>query len=122
MSDMTGLPGLVSEIREASRNIEVLDSKHKKRLDSIEASVNELYKRTGRPGFMAADDDGVAERKSAIGQSEPVGSPGKRAGRTHRAHNCPRASAASTIRMARITFKMICQSIQFNHHISPSRC
>jgi hypothetical protein len=45
MSDQSGLAGLVAEIRGASRNIELADNRHSKRLDGIEASINELYKK-----------------------------------------------------------------------------
>jgi hypothetical protein len=48
MSDQSGLAGLVAEIRGASRNIELADNRHSKRLDGIEASINELYKKSIR--------------------------------------------------------------------------
>jgi hypothetical protein len=53
MSNYAGLGDLVEQIREASGNIRLADEKNSKRLDGIEASVNELYKRTGRPGGYA---------------------------------------------------------------------
>lgn len=53
-----GLGDLVEQIKEASRNIELSNARKDKRLDSIEASVNELFRKTRRPGgFMVADDD-----------------------------------------------------------------
>jgi hypothetical protein len=67
MSDHSGVAGLVAEIRDASRNIERADARKDKRLDSIEQSVNELYKRAGRPGAELTASDEAAEHKSAIG-------------------------------------------------------
>ena len=46
MADMTGLSDLVREIREALTNISKANAKNAHRLDGIEASVNELFKRT----------------------------------------------------------------------------
>jgi HK97 family phage major capsid protein len=64
MSNMTGLADLVAEIKSASRNIEAGDARNAKRLDSIEQSVNELFKRTGRPGGYTDFSD-TDERKDA---------------------------------------------------------
>jgi hypothetical protein len=44
------LAQLVQEIKLASENIRKSDDESRHRLDGIEASVNELFKRTGRPG------------------------------------------------------------------------
>jgi hypothetical protein len=61
---MTGLADLVAEIKSASRNIEAGDARNAKRLDSIEQSVNDLFKRTSLPGGYADFSD-TAERKDA---------------------------------------------------------
>jgi hypothetical protein len=65
MSSHAGLGDLVEQIRATSRDIAQADTRNSKRLDSIEQSVNELYKRSGRPGAEICDDGD--ERKSAIG-------------------------------------------------------
>ncbi len=65
MSDYSGLGSLVAEIKEASRNLEEGDARTDKRLAAIETSVNELFKKTSRPGGFADDHDEVSERKSA---------------------------------------------------------
>jgi hypothetical protein len=52
MSGQSGLAGLVAEIRDASRNIELADNRHSKRLDGIEASINELYKKIYSPQWQ----------------------------------------------------------------------
>ena len=65
MSNMTGLGDHVAQINEASRNLEAGDARNAKRLDGIEARVNELFKRTGRPGAEWSSDL-TDERKSAV--------------------------------------------------------
>jgi hypothetical protein len=52
MSNMqgAGLPQLVQEIKLASENIRKADEANRQELEGLKASVNELYKRTGRPG------------------------------------------------------------------------
>jgi hypothetical protein len=67
MSNMAGLGDLVAQIKEASRSIEQGEARVGNRLNSIEASVNELYKRTGRPGAEWTASDETDERRSAIG-------------------------------------------------------
>jgi hypothetical protein len=67
MSNQAGLGDLVQQTREASANITLADAKHDKRLDGIEASINELFKKTQRPGAEWTASDEVAERKSAVG-------------------------------------------------------
>jgi hypothetical protein len=59
-----GLAQLVQEIKLASENIRKSDDESRHRLDGIEASVNELYKRTGRPGRFGDNCD-TAECKDA---------------------------------------------------------
>jgi hypothetical protein len=59
-----GLAQLVQEIKLASENIKSADDANRHRLDGIEASVNELFKRTGRPGGYADHNDSD-ERKDA---------------------------------------------------------
>jgi PPOX class probable F420-dependent enzyme len=53
----------VQEIKLASENSRKSDDENRHRLDSIEASVNDLYKRTGRPGAEISNDSD--ERKAA---------------------------------------------------------
>lgn len=55
---------LVKEIKLASENIKSADDANRHLLDGIEASVNELFKRTGRPGDYA-DFSNTDERKDA---------------------------------------------------------
>jgi hypothetical protein len=64
---MIGLGDLVRQIREAWANITVSDAATARRLDSIEQNVNELFRKTQRPGAEWTASDEVAERKSAIG-------------------------------------------------------
>lgn len=59
-----GLAQLVQEIKLASENIRKSDDESRHRL-GIEASVNELFKRTGHPG-AEWNSDLTDERKSAI--------------------------------------------------------
>lgn len=69
MSDYSGLGSLVSEIRDVSDAIAKGDAKTVKRLDQLEAGLNELFKKAGRPGaeWHSVDD---AERKDAIALRE----------------------------------------------------
>jgi HK97 family phage major capsid protein len=64
MSDMTGLGDLVAEVKKASENITQSDNVFTKRLDGIEGSVNELFRRTGRPGGFI--DGSTDECKEAL--------------------------------------------------------
>jgi hypothetical protein len=66
MSDMSraGLPQLVQEIKLASENIRKTDDVNREKLENIEQSINELYRRTGRPGAEISNDGD--ERKCAI--------------------------------------------------------
>jgi hypothetical protein len=63
----------VQEIKLASENSRKSDDENRHRLDSIEASVNDLYKRTGRPGprsvttAMSARRHGGRRALKAIG-------------------------------------------------------
>ena len=75
MSNMSGagLPQLVQEIKLASENIRKSDDANRYKLENLESryaalenSVNDLYKRTGRPGAEWTADDASFERKSAI--------------------------------------------------------
>jgi len=59
-----GLPQLVQEIKLASENIRKADEANRQELEGIKASVNELYKRTGRPGAEWSSDL-TDERKDA---------------------------------------------------------
>jgi hypothetical protein len=65
MADMTGLADLVEQIKETSQSIERSDNTFTKRLDGIEASVNELFRKTHRPGPDGGGDVGF-ERKEAL--------------------------------------------------------
>ena len=49
MSDYSGLGGLVEEIKQAFRSIELSASGMGSRLDGIEKSVNELFLKTSTP-------------------------------------------------------------------------
>jgi hypothetical protein len=51
------LSALVDEIRQASGAIERGDSAVNKRVDKLEDCVNELYRKTSRPGFGTSDSD-----------------------------------------------------------------
>ena len=73
MSDMSGagLAQLVKEIKLASENIRKSDDANRNRLEglesrytSLETSVNDLFKRTGRPGAEWSSDL-TDERKDA---------------------------------------------------------
>jgi hypothetical protein len=59
-----GLPQLVQEIKLASENIRKTDDANCEHIHAIEQSVNELYKRSGRPGGYADFSD-TDERKDA---------------------------------------------------------
>jgi len=67
MSDMkgAGLAQLVDEIRLASANIRTADDETRRQIRAVEASVNDLYRKVGRPGAEIGDDGD--ERTSAIG-------------------------------------------------------
>jgi hypothetical protein len=56
---------LTSPPREASANIAGADARTDARLDEITKSIDELYRRTGRPGGERADDDATFARKDA---------------------------------------------------------
>jgi hypothetical protein len=51
-----GLAQLVQEIKLASENIRKTDEANREELEGIKASVNELSKRTGRPGAEWSSD------------------------------------------------------------------
>lgn len=65
MSNQAGLADLVREIKDASSNIQNSDRQLHSRIDQIETGLNDLFKRTGRPGAEWSGDGD--ERKSAIG-------------------------------------------------------
>jgi HK97 family phage major capsid protein len=56
----------VQEIKLASENIRKSDEANRDKLEAIEQSINDLYKKVGRPGGYA-DDNETDARKSAIG-------------------------------------------------------
>ena len=58
-------PELVAEIKAATGGIKEGDHKFRQRLDGFEQSLNELYKKVGRPGHEVVDDT-ITERKDAI--------------------------------------------------------
>jgi hypothetical protein len=61
------LDDLVAQVKEASHNIKRADDAFGKRLDGLENSINELYKKTSRPGgFGGGFDDASFERKDAV--------------------------------------------------------
>jgi HK97 family phage major capsid protein len=68
MSDMSGagLAQLVEEIKLASANIRSADDETRRQIRAVEESVNDLYRKVGRPGGFRDDCD-TDERKSAIG-------------------------------------------------------
>jgi HK97 family phage major capsid protein len=77
------LSALVDEIRQASGAFERGDSAVNKRVDKLETSINELFRKTSRPGAdWVADDDAAFARKSAIEMC-----------RTRRALNTPKIDA-----------------------------
>lgn len=61
------LTALVEEVRRASSSLEAGDTKTNKRIDELAQSINELFRKAGRPGTMITADDEISERKSAIG-------------------------------------------------------
>jgi len=61
----TELHTLVEEIKRASADIATGDQRTASRFDEVERSVNELFKRIGRPGSVTERDDDADERKSA---------------------------------------------------------
>src|SRR5215831_15023325 len=61
------LADLVEQVKAASVNLERGDLKTSARLDAVTKSVDELYRKLGRPGSMECADDGaLSERKDAI--------------------------------------------------------
>ncbi len=67
MSDLAGLSDLVREIKQASENIEMGDARTAERIEGLEKHINELYKKTSRPGgFDGYREDELYERKSAV--------------------------------------------------------
>jgi hypothetical protein len=64
MSDYAGFSDLVDEVKQASSRIEHGDRQTRQRIDAIEASVNDLYRRAGRPDGSMLDSD-VLECKAA---------------------------------------------------------
>jgi hypothetical protein len=56
---------LVEQFREAARAMERSDTRFDARLDSFETSLNDLFKKAGRPGGSSDGYDGFA-RASAI--------------------------------------------------------
>jgi hypothetical protein len=61
---MAGFNDLVAQIGEVSRSIAQSDNKFANRLDGIEANVNELFRKTSRPGPEGGDAG--FERKEAF--------------------------------------------------------
>jgi len=64
------LADLVKEIKTASETIAAADEATKRRMEGLEASINELYKKVQRPGpaeFTANDNNADLIRKDAIG-------------------------------------------------------
>jgi HK97 family phage major capsid protein len=59
------LGSLVAEIQKASANLERGDTRTNERIDQIETSLNDLFRRVGRPALSYADGDDALERKSA---------------------------------------------------------
>jgi hypothetical protein len=68
---MAGINDLVREIREASRGIEQGESRTSKRLDGIESSVNELYRKVGRPLV----EDGKKSAAANGAEADPTEAP-----------------------------------------------
>jgi hypothetical protein len=65
MSDANAsIADLVAEVRKAAADMAAGDDKHSARMDALEKSVNELYKRAQRPGAEYVPDN-IDERKSA---------------------------------------------------------
>lgn len=65
MSDLSSISSLVREIRTASDNISAADTATKAALDEVRSSVNDLYRRLGRPGASAGGFDSD-ERADAV--------------------------------------------------------
>jgi hypothetical protein len=64
MSDYSAPGALVEEIKQASETIAESDCRMAERLDGIEKSVNELYRKTARPGWGGGHDDDADERRT----------------------------------------------------------
>jgi hypothetical protein len=58
MSDYRGIADLVAQVKEASHNIKRADDAFGQRLDGIEESVNELFRKTSRHGPEGGGDVG----------------------------------------------------------------
>jgi phosphate uptake regulator len=65
MGSNSDLTALVDEIQQASGAFERGDSAVNKRVDKLENSINELYRKTSRPGAEYVDDDSTFAHKSA---------------------------------------------------------
>jgi HK97 family phage major capsid protein len=66
MASDTDLTALVDEIRQASGAFERGDNAVNRRVDKLETSINELFRKTSRPGAdWVADDDAAFACKSA---------------------------------------------------------
>ena len=84
MSDMSGagLAQLVKEIKLASENIRKSDDANRNRLEglesrytSLETSINDLFKRTGRPGAEWSSDltDEHSQQAYRVGRTPMTG-------------------------------------------------
>ena len=68
MSDYAGFSGLVDEIKQATSRIELGDQRTHRRMSTIEESINDLYRKAGRPGGSMLDSD-ILERKASMSAS-----------------------------------------------------
>jgi hypothetical protein len=66
MSDMSGLGDLVDQIKETTHDIKRADDAFGKRLADVEKSINDLYRKTSRPGGFSADLAATDERRDAV--------------------------------------------------------
>jgi HK97 family phage major capsid protein len=60
------MSAFMAEFKQASEAIAAADSRFDRRLDSFEQSLNELYRKAGRPRGGGDRDDADTERRSAI--------------------------------------------------------
>jgi len=66
-AEPVALHALVNEIKQVGADIADSDARMKGRVDSVEKSVNELFKRVSRPGQERVFDDGAADAAPETG-------------------------------------------------------
>jgi hypothetical protein len=85
MSTQEGLADLSAQVKVASSALERGDARTNKRIDQIEASVNEIFRKAQRPGF-SGDRDDTTERSDAAEMVRIKHHLSRDEGRTNRVH------------------------------------